>query len=93
MPGRQLLRRLTEGIDLPGESLPGQPLVELAGDQRILIENHMGVTEYGADQIRVQVRYGQICVRGEGMELARMTKEQLVIAGRIDSVTLIRRRG
>lgn len=93
MPGRQLLRRLTEGIDLPGESLPGQPLVELAGDQRVLIENHMGVTEYGADQIRVQVRYGQICVRGERMELARMTKEQLVIAGRIDSVTLIRRRG
>ncbi len=93
MPGRQLLRRLTEGIDLPGESLPGQPLVELAGDQRVLIENHMGVTEYGADQIRVQVRYGQIRVCGEGMELARMTKEQLVIAGRIDSVTLIRRRG
>ena len=50
-------------------------------------------SEYGADQIRVQVRYGQIRVCGEGMELARMTKEQLVIAGRIDSVTLIRRRG
>ncbi len=90
MPGKNLLQRLTEGADLPAEPLPGQPLVELAGDRRVLIENHRGVTEYGREQIRVRVRYGQILVCGGGMELARMTKEQLVIAGRIDSVTLIR---
>lgn len=86
-----LLERLTEEVDLPGEALPGVPLVELAGDRRVLIENHSGVTEYGRDKIRVQVHYGQLCICGCGLELARMTKEQLIITGRIDSVTLIRR--
>lgn len=88
---RGFLERLAEGADLPGEAMPGQPLVELAGDRRVLIENHNGVTEYGRERISVRVRYGQLVVCGCGLELARMTKEQLVIIGRIDGVTLHRR--
>ena len=88
---RGFLERLAEGADLPGEAMPGQSLVELAGDRRVLIENHNGVTEYGRERISVRVRYGQLVVCGCGLELARMTKEQLVIIGRIDGVTLHRR--
>ena len=89
---RNFLERLTEEADLPGEALPAVPLVELAGDRRVLIENHRGVTEYSREKIRVQVRYGQICICGAGLELAQMSRAQLVICGRIDSVSLIRRR-
>ena len=86
-----LLERLTDSVVLPEESLPGQPLVELAGDRRVLIENHGGVTEYGREKIRIQVRYGQVCICGRELELARMTRDQLVVMGKIDSVILLRR--
>lgn len=89
---RGIWERLAEGADLPGEVFPGQPLAELVGDHRVLIENHNGVTEYGTERISVRVRYGLLIVCGCGLELARMTKEQLVITGRIDSVILQRRR-
>lgn len=85
------MERLTDGADLPGETLPMVPVVELAGDRRVLIENHGGVTEYGTCRIRVRVRYGQVCVTGENLQLSRMTKEQLVISGRIDGISVIRR--
>ena len=88
---REWIQWLTEGADLPGEPNPGQPLVEIAGDKRVLIENHRGVIQYGREKICVQVRYGQIAVCGCGLELARMTREQLVICGNIEGVTLIRR--
>lgn len=90
---RDWLQRLTEGADLPGEASPALPLVELAGDRRVLIEHHRGVTQYGTDRICVNVKFGQVAVCGCGLELARMTREQLVICGRIDSVTLLRRNG
>lgn len=86
-----ILQRLTEGSDLPNEPIPAMPLVELAGDRRVLIENHKGVTEYSREKIRVQVRYGQLCVCGAGLELAMMSREQLVICGRVDSIQLIRK--
>ena len=89
---RNILQILTESADLPAEAIHNVPLVELAGDNRVLIENHGGVCEYGGERIRVRLSYGQLCVCGSGMELARMNQEQLVISGRIDSVTLIRGR-
>ena len=90
---RDWLQQLTEGLDLPAEPMPGVPLVEVSGESRVLIENHKGVTQYGSDKICVKVAYGQVAVQGCCLELARMTKEQLVICGRIDCVTLQRRDG
>lgn len=85
------MERLADGLDLPAEPMPGLPLVEISGERRVLIENHGGVTQYGRDKICVKVKYGQVAVQGCGLELARMTKEQLIICGRIDCVSLQRR--
>ncbi len=89
--GRFLIDRLTEEADLAAQPLPGQPIVEIAGDRRVLIENHFGVKEYGAQRITVKVKYGCVCICGDNLELMRMTREQLVICGRIDCVTVQRR--
>lgn len=86
------LERLTDQADLSGETALGQPVVELAGDRRVLIEHHQGVTQYGSNKICVKVKYGTVMVCGCGLELAQMTSAQLIISGRIDSVTLFRRR-
>jgi len=90
--GRFLLEHMMEQTPLGPETLPGQPIVEIAGDKRVLIENHLGVAAYGAERILVNVKYGAVCICGFGLELLHMTREQLVIHGRIHSVSLQRRR-
>lgn len=87
--GRELFDRLTEEADLT--ALPGQSIVEIGGDRRVLIEDHFGVQEYSRERITVKVRYGCVSVCGCGLELQRMTREQVVIGGRIDCVALHRR--
>ncbi len=89
--GRFFLERLAEDADLSMEPMPGQPIVEIAGDSRVLIENHFGVKGYSREKILIKVKYGTLCVCGCGLELLRMTREQLVVRGRIDAVTLQRR--
>ena len=89
--GRTFWERLADDVDLASEPLPGQPIVELAGDRRVLTENHLGVKAYSRDSILVKVKFGCICVCGSGLELTRMTREQLLIRGKIDSVALQRR--
>lgn len=66
------------------------PLVEIAGERRVLIEHHQGVCSYTEEQIRIRVRYGEVHVYGGKLCVARMTREQLVICGMIDRVDLIR---
>lgn len=84
-------QRLTEGMDLAGESLPGMTVAELAGDRRVLIEGHKGVTEYCRERVCVKVGYGWLCVTGCGLELRQMSRQQLVISGRIDGIQLRRK--
>ena len=79
----------TASID--DEPYPGLPLVEIAGDSRVLIEHHSGVTEYSMEKIRIKVKFGHICVCGSELVLARMIRGQLIISGKIESVHLDRR--
>lgn len=85
------MQRLRDQVALDAQTLPGVPLVEIAGQNRVLIENHLGVCGYGREQICVRVKYGQVSVRGCGLELARMSREQVVITGRIEAVCLMGR--
>lgn len=88
---RNFWEHMMEQTALEPESVPGQPIIEIAGEHRVLIENHKGVAAYGKERILVKVKYGTVCVSGCSLEILRMTKEQLVICGRIDSVGLQRR--
>ena len=88
---KDILLKWMDRADLSGEPMPGIPLVEIAGDNRVLIENHRGVTEYSSNRIGIRVRYGVVLVCGQCMELSQMTKERLVISGRIDAISICRR--
>lgn len=83
--------RLADSGDLRGEPMPMQPLVEIAGDRRVLIEHHHGVVQYSTEKICVKVRYGTVSICGRELELNLMNKCQLVVAGHIDCVQLDRR--
>lgn len=82
--------KLARSADLLDEPIPGLPLIEIAGDRRVLIENHCGVIAYSPEQICVKVKYGQISVMGGCLELAKMDRGQLIISGTIRSVELHR---
>lgn len=87
---KHIWERLAISADLSAESVPKQPIIELAGDRRVIIENHHGVIGYGNTEICVKARYGHIVICGKFLHLVRMTKDQLVIMGEIDSVRLCR---
>lgn len=87
-----ILEKIASVTDLEAEAPPKLPLVELAGQRRVLIENHQGVIQYGAQEICINVSFGHINVQGNHLKLAKMTKEQLIITGLISGVSLCSRR-
>ena len=83
--------RLLDRLDLPDEPGFGETIVEIAGHRRVLIENHQGVTQYGNCRICVKVKFGMLSVTGSGLELTRMTKDQLIVSGCINGLQIERR--
>lgn len=88
--GRNILRLMAEAADTPQELVPGTPLIEITGTQRVLVENQRGVTLYEQDLIRVKLQGGYAVVRGSCLTITRMEKRQLVITGTIHGVELER---
>lgn len=89
---KKLAQRLVRMADLQDEPIPGLPLIELAGDRRVLIEHHNGVAQYSTEEICVKVKFGYIVICGSSLELSFMTRGQLIISGCIDCVKLFRGR-
>ena len=87
----KLREKLAEGWTSDSETLPLQPILELCGEGRVLIENHSGVTEYCPEKIAVRVGFGQVEIDGTNLRLCHMQGAQLVILGRIDRISVIRR--
>lgn len=76
---------------LETEVAPLQPVVELFGKERVLIENHRGVHRYGCNEILVRMNYGSLTVCGDRLCIAVMTKQRLVICGNIQCVSICER--
>lgn len=87
------VEKVIHGFHLDSEPLPRQPLLEIFGDRRILIENHCGICEYGNERITVRVRRGRICINGKQLSLAFISRERLIITGCIEAVVLHRGQG
>ena len=87
---KNMMQQLARSSDLTDAPLPGIAIAEIADDKRVLIENHMGVIHYSGETICVRTKFGQIWVEGCNLELAKMSKQQLVITGTITCVKLMR---
>lgn len=85
---KNLVERVVHRMDLQTEPVPGQPLVEIVGMRRVLIENHRGVAKYSGSEILAKVSFGYFSISGNELELLQMTKERLVIGGCIYSVSI-----
>ena len=89
---RNFIENIMEQTILNPEFVLNKPIVEIAGDHRVLIENHQGVSLYGKEKILINVLFGSVCICGCNLELVHMTMEQIVICGKIEFVELQRRR-
>lgn len=76
---------------LQAQPLPGRPLVEILGTERVLIENHGGICAYSLSEVIIKVRNGEIKILGEKLTLSTMSREQVVVSGVIYSIELPRR--
>lgn len=88
--GRSFWEQMAEGMDFSMEPMPGQPILEVAGEHRVLMENHRGVKGYSREKVWIRVKFGMVCIHGCDLELVHMTRERLLISGRIDGITLLR---
>lgn len=79
-------QQILNHLSLPDETIPGQTLIEIYGNQRVLIEQHKGVVQYSTEQILVRMKQGMLGIYGSDLHLCRMIPSQLIICGQVHCV-------
>jgi len=69
--------------------LKKRPILEVYGQSRILIENHLGIIAYAHDEIKVKVAFGIYLIRGHRLVILEINRDHLVISGCIEGVAII----
>ena len=82
----KLGRRVAELLDLPEETVSGQPKLTLQGRGAMLIENHTGIFECGESTVRLHTDCGILRITGEALTLMELSAERLYIAGKIQGI-------
>lgn len=88
---RQQIRQAAEQMDLPEGFLHGQPLLTLDGDMQLMVERHLGITEYGEERICIAAKDYTIQIQGDRMHLTAMDKDSIRIRGRIIGISYLYR--
>lgn len=73
---------------MPEEVVSNVPKITIIGFNETLIENYKGILEYEEIYIRINTHIGIINISGFNLNLEQMSKDDILVTGKIDSITL-----
>lgn len=80
--------RLPELLDLPDQTLPGIPIIEIYGDRRVLIEGRCTVVQYMQTSIIIRNSCGRVCICGQCLKMVELSKDKMIITGCIEGISI-----
>src|SRR5690625_1088969 len=87
----QLLKWMTEKMQLPADVMLDLPRVTMIGQLHIYIENHRGVLRFSKEELRLLFTQGQLLIKGENFIIKTILPKELLLEGRIDKVIYIQK--
>ena len=80
------METVTERLGLPEELLDGASRLTLIGGNQVRIENYQCLLSYTAETLEVGSGRLRLRIRGEGLRICSMNREELLIEGTILAV-------
>ena len=78
-----------EALEMPEELALDLPRVTLIGNVSLHIENHRGIINYSAQEVRLRVSEGYLIARGSGFKLRSSSKTDVSLEGEINNLAIV----
>jgi sporulation protein YqfC len=80
---RRLERVVTDYLEMPVDAALDLPRLTLLGNNRLVLENHRGVSEYQPELVRLKLNSGELEIKGTGLQLREIKPDAIALEGRI----------
>ena len=79
-------KRLEKVLDIPESVIDDITKVTCIGNNKILVENYIGILEYDDNSIRLNTGNGDVFVYGENLVINQLTTDDILIWGKVHMV-------
>jgi sporulation protein YqfC len=83
-------KRLADALELQHDVALNLPVLHVTGSDRLLMENHRGLLEFGRGKIRIASTAGTVEITGEGLDIKSVGREDVLVTGNIASIIINR---
>ena len=83
-------KKIDRLLELPREVYSNEPKLIVNGFEELIIENYKGILEYEEFLVRINTYSGIININGYNLNLETMTKDDIRVTGKIESVDIER---
>ena len=81
---------ITEKLELEKGLLTSDSIIELVGDEKLIIENHRGIVKYSCEEMQVRVGFGTVCISGKNLSMSELMCEEITLEGEIAKIEFIK---
>jgi len=74
-------------LDFPPDVAGEGPKITITGRQQILVENYISIITFSEEEIRLETTEGDVCFKGQGLELKVLLATELRIEGELLSLS------
>lgn len=82
----KFFNQLSEYYDLPEDVIINLPIINMAGNQKMVIENHEGIVQYTDSQISIKIKKSLLIVEGVELKILQYAKDEIMIKGKIITI-------
>ncbi len=83
---KPVYQKMASAMEIPADLSERAVLVELTGQERLRVENYLGILEYTRERLLLQCRSCRLEVCGQHLVVESYAKEELTLCGRIEHV-------
>ncbi|MCX7903785.1 MAG: sporulation protein YqfC [Caloramator sp.] len=83
-------QRFSDAFDIPEEIVLDVPAIKIVSNNKIIIENHKGIIEYGKTNVRINSKIGIVALKGDNFVIKYITQEEILLEGEIELVEFIK---
>ncbi|MDY3919998.1 MAG: YabP/YqfC family sporulation protein [Candidatus Limivivens sp.] len=83
---KSLLKRMTRAAQIPEDLADRAVLVQITGQDSVLVENYRGILEYSSERLALQTKTCRLIIEGKALYISYYNGEEMKISGHIEQI-------
>lgn len=81
--------KIADDLEIPNSVMSDNFGLRMHGNNKVVIENHQGITVYENEEVGIKTKNQYIYIKGSKFKIEEISTDKLIIKGNIDEIKFV----